>query len=664
MDDGILVGEDCGPSWRSTSFEHERLRVYSDIFEEVISRDEQFGPTLRQVKNVYDTFLQQAQAALGSSPSNTSSAGGYVVGGAVASNAKATIPTPPVARGSENSLGHSADDVTAGSAQSQLERENWELRRFAEKLQQELQEERSLRKALAITGGAGAGGTNSAASSGAMPPGGSSSRACWAPPPPFQAAALGPGARISVSSPVRPAAVDGRAGSAGLTPGVVETPVPPNPQLPGPPAFGIGALQDARQRRRTAPPGATLSRQASQPMLLSWTEPPETDEDSPTSQCHSPPPAPKVPGPPAAPAAPTAYSAAVPVVQPAVVEAVAASGARGAPGGKAEGQHRPGPADREGAGGRGPGAGGEGGAAGRGRPAQRRPPNVPALAFSRLPSPPEASVEAHAPIVGPPPPPKLAGPPPAPTAWELSVGGSSVGVDEAEDAWLDGDYLPQRSPFGQGPRPSSVPPLDLAAAAVPEEADEDADQMAPAQQPPSVVSAGGRQAGWSGRSASSSSSGLSAGSSSRAEMDLPDVRLVDKVNGPYQGNGVFRIASSGEPGHASCPIPAVAPLAATTAFRPCTGSAVKAVAGAARALAAYPAPPSRTASSPALVTTAQVSVATAMATAGEFRWQRPFGGYFGATATAQAAPVASEKHSAAGVVTSTAWLAKQLAQVR
>jgi len=39
----------------------DELRVCSDIFEEVIRRNSEFGPTLRQVKDVYDAYLRRAQ---------------------------------------------------------------------------------------------------------------------------------------------------------------------------------------------------------------------------------------------------------------------------------------------------------------------------------------------------------------------------------------------------------------------------------------------------------------------------------------------------------------------------------------------------------------------------------------------------------------------------
>ncbi|CAE8605528.1 unnamed protein product [Polarella glacialis] len=41
----------------------EMLQVYSDIFEEVICRDKQFGSTLRKVKTIYDAFLAENSSA-------------------------------------------------------------------------------------------------------------------------------------------------------------------------------------------------------------------------------------------------------------------------------------------------------------------------------------------------------------------------------------------------------------------------------------------------------------------------------------------------------------------------------------------------------------------------------------------------------------------------
>jgi len=40
----------------------ESLKACSDIFDDIIARDEQFGPALQKVKTIYDAFLQKVIA--------------------------------------------------------------------------------------------------------------------------------------------------------------------------------------------------------------------------------------------------------------------------------------------------------------------------------------------------------------------------------------------------------------------------------------------------------------------------------------------------------------------------------------------------------------------------------------------------------------------------
>jgi len=85
------------------TFGDEALQMSSELFEEVISRDEQFGETLRSVKTVYDAYLRQA---LLTSNSTGGLSGGWsgapppptaASHGRPSSPAGAATPTPPLA---------------------------------------------------------------------------------------------------------------------------------------------------------------------------------------------------------------------------------------------------------------------------------------------------------------------------------------------------------------------------------------------------------------------------------------------------------------------------------------------------------------------------------------------------------------------------------------
>mmetsp|Transcript_132429 Transcript_132429/g.330253 ORF Transcript_132429/g.330253 Transcript_132429/m.330253 type:complete len:937 (+) Transcript_132429:917-3727(+) len=451
----------------------ERLKVYSDIFEEVILRDEMFGPTLRKVKNVYDAFLLQVSTGISAVEHHPAAVGG---GGAHPTQAKAPTPTPPLTRRTAGICAQGGSTVAeeGESVEARLERENRELRLLTERLRRELEEERAGR---AQPIGQQLQPTTAAANSSAR---------CWAPPPPFQAAALPPGATAAAvaglmgvrsaqgaalaGSPSAlgegipsPSSASAAALSAASSAARRSSPLaaqPPAPLLPGPPALDGGDdVQDlhSRQRRSTAPAG--LARQRP-PAVLSWSEPPDADDacgggatgSSPRSRLDD------------GSVGETTDEGSSPSSSPTT------------------GRHLGAPPWEEVQGST-PLAGNRGALAAANKgPGQRRPPQVPALAFSRLSVGPEqeeseASVAAAS-AAPPPPPPNLVEPPPPPPASaegaEQScdddrgvVEEAEVGMESAllEEPSLDFERLPQRAPFGQGPRPPAVPRLDLAALA-------------------------------------------------------------------------------------------------------------------------------------------------------------------------------------------------------
>lgn len=232
--------------------EAELIKVYSDIFEDVISRDEVFGPTLRKVKTVYDAFLRRVclpfQGSLHANAQSVPSRGsGYW--GSDQGIEEAVFLTPPLSFESAAPSGRATGDTL----EARLQRENEELRQCTDRLHRELEEERASR-----------------ASAGMSP------SVAWPSPPPFQASTLygpaaaeatvvlGPGSRHTSAGSVAAAAF---AAAARAAASAVEAPpagspvlqAPPAPQLPGPPIFMAGPGGDGagRQRhlRRSAPGG-------------------------------------------------------------------------------------------------------------------------------------------------------------------------------------------------------------------------------------------------------------------------------------------------------------------------------------------------------------------------------------------------------------------------
>lgn len=130
-------------------FGDDTLRVYSDIFEDVISKDESFGPTLRKVKTVYDAFLKQV-ASLG----HTTPGAARTPHGKGHDSGSAT-PTPPLAPwglspGGDHRVapggrlepvgpGPGPDSGQGSEELSQLRRENRELKALVKRLRQDLE---------------------------------------------------------------------------------------------------------------------------------------------------------------------------------------------------------------------------------------------------------------------------------------------------------------------------------------------------------------------------------------------------------------------------------------------------------------------------------------------------------------------------------------------
>ncbi|CAE7454258.1 unnamed protein product, partial [Symbiodinium pilosum] len=99
----------------------ESLKIYSDLFEEVIERDRVFGTLLRKVKTAYDMHLQDREASV--------------------------VPPMPGAEGLPKALprGFATDPSLAAEAPDpsqpwELHRENQALKDLIERLHMELEE--------------------------------------------------------------------------------------------------------------------------------------------------------------------------------------------------------------------------------------------------------------------------------------------------------------------------------------------------------------------------------------------------------------------------------------------------------------------------------------------------------------------------------------------
>ncbi|CAJ1459939.1 unnamed protein product, partial [Effrenium voratum] len=95
----------------------ERLKMYSDLFEEVIERDRVFGSLLRKVKSAYDSMLQsKAMAPMPSVP---------------------PMPAPDTGPGS---LGRYSESTREGPETWELYQENRALKDLVERLHMELEQ--------------------------------------------------------------------------------------------------------------------------------------------------------------------------------------------------------------------------------------------------------------------------------------------------------------------------------------------------------------------------------------------------------------------------------------------------------------------------------------------------------------------------------------------
>merc|ERR1719512_52319 len=100
-----------------------RLKIYSDLFEEVIERDRVFGSLLRKVKTAYDTMLMRGPEQDGRLPNTP-----LRIGPGVGNDSRWSHSNEPTTRAE-----HSAEA-------SEMHRENIELKDLVERLHLELEE--------------------------------------------------------------------------------------------------------------------------------------------------------------------------------------------------------------------------------------------------------------------------------------------------------------------------------------------------------------------------------------------------------------------------------------------------------------------------------------------------------------------------------------------
>lgn len=164
----------------ATAYGEEALQAYSDMFEEVILCDKQFGPTLRMLKTAYDAFLQHA-AAHSANPVNPSAKGTNETCNDPSHEASPSRMSlvSPLHNSAPSTMGSSAQTVQVRNVEhqklepsatpdaatmdidqqvrrsySEIERENQELRRINEQLRNELAAAEERTRACHITAAA------------------------------------------------------------------------------------------------------------------------------------------------------------------------------------------------------------------------------------------------------------------------------------------------------------------------------------------------------------------------------------------------------------------------------------------------------------------------------------------------------------------------------
>jgi len=125
----------------STTLPESRLKIYSDLFEEVIERDRVFGSLLRKIKTAYDMLLLQCmdERAVPPMPNDNSSASAGHLGGGHRGGPGDSHWTPERGAGGIGGNLHSNEPTTRNEAW-EMQRENRVLKDLVERLHLELEE--------------------------------------------------------------------------------------------------------------------------------------------------------------------------------------------------------------------------------------------------------------------------------------------------------------------------------------------------------------------------------------------------------------------------------------------------------------------------------------------------------------------------------------------